>query len=240
MASLTRGKFLADAPSTIKSHCNNCGGQRKHVVLHQEKTSWDEDLGHGHWMWGSDTYFLVRCAGCDNIHLRHESTFSENSDEDNPNITYYPPAVSRRKPEWMSGIMWYFGTKSQMAIADLMEEVYTALQNDSRRLAVMGIRAVLEVVMIDKIEDQGSIGKNVTAFLEAGYVPPVSHDVFRSTLIEAGHAAMHRNYKPDKEHVDVLLDLTEGLLASIYVHPVSAAKVNRRIPKRLPPTPKEK
>src|SRR5690606_7633566 len=105
-------------------------------------------------------------------------------------------------------------------------------QNDSRRLAVMGIRAALEVVMIDKVDDQGTIGKNVAAFLKAGYVPPVSHDLFRSTLIEAGHAAMHRSYQPTQEHLEVLLDLTESLIATIYVHPNSAAKVQAKLPKR--------
>ena len=90
----------------------------------------------------------------------------------------------------------------------------------------------LEVVMIDKIEDQGTIGKNVTAFLEAGFVPKLSQEVFRSTLIEAGHAAMHRSYEPTKEHLEVLLDLTEWLIASIYVHPASAARVTATIPKR--------
>lgn len=101
----------------------------------------------------------------------------------------------------------------------------------------MGIRAALEIVMIDKVADHETIGKNVSKFLEAGFVPKASHQLFEDTMIEAGHAAMHRSYEPTKEHLEVLMDLTEWLIASIYVHPSAAAKVKEKIPQRKsPPT----
>src|SRR5208283_841274 len=40
-------------------------------------------------------------------------------------------------------------------ICNIMKEVYIALQNNSRRLCAMGIRATLEHTMIDKIGDHG-------------------------------------------------------------------------------------
>ena len=112
---------MANVPDTIQSHCNTCSGQRKHVVLHREATSWDEDLGHGNSIWGTDNYFLLRCGGCGNVHLRHESTFSEDHNDGDPTVRYYPPAISRRKPSWVSDINWYLGSPSQDAIARLMD-----------------------------------------------------------------------------------------------------------------------
>lgn len=48
---------------------------------------------------------------------------------------------------------------------------------------------------------------------------------------------MHRSYEPTKEHLEVLMDLTEWLIASIYVHPSAAANVKEKIPQRKsPPT----
>jgi hypothetical protein len=37
----------------------------------------------------------------------------------------------------------------------LLEEIYIATQNNLPRLAIMGIRALLEHIMIDKVTDQG-------------------------------------------------------------------------------------
>jgi hypothetical protein len=56
------------------------------------------------------------------------------------------------------------------SLIDLMEEIYTAVQAGSRRLSAMGIRALLETVMIQKVGDKGSFKANVDALLEAGYV----------------------------------------------------------------------
>lgn len=219
-----------EAKATIKSHCNRCGGPTNHWVLHKETTTWDEDMGYGNQIWGSDAYSLVMCAGCDSVHLRHESTFSEHDSSD---VFYYPPAVSRRTPDWMRDIGWAFGTDERQIVGGILKEVYTALQNDLPRLAIMGIRAALERTMIDKIGDRGTIGANVKAFIEAGHVPLSAQDLFRNTMIEAGHAAMHRGYVPSKEQMSVLLDLTEWLIVSIYVHPDQAAKVAAGIPKRI-------
>ena len=223
---------MAEAGETIRSNCNKCGGPKNHTVLHRENTSWDEDLGHGNSIWGTDTYLLVKCGGCDDVHLRHESSFSEDHNDGEPTVIHYPPALSRQMPEWIGGLGWVVGSSTRSTIASFLREIYAALQNDSRRLAAMGIRAVLELVMIDKVTDHGAIGKNVTEFLAAGYVPVVSHDLFKDTMIEAGHAAMHRSYQPTKEHLEVLMDLTEWLIVSIYVHPARAAKVKANIPQR--------
>ncbi|HEV2900666.1 MAG TPA: hypothetical protein VGX71_23060, partial [Pseudaminobacter sp.] len=68
--------------------------------------------------------------------------------------------------------------------------------------------------------------------LAAGYVPPKSHQLFRQTLIEGGHAAMHRGWKPSTHELETMMDLAEWLVASIYVHPQQAASVQANIPLR--------
>jgi hypothetical protein len=82
----------------------------------------------------------------------------------------------------------------------------------------MGIRALLESVMVEQGGDSGQIGKNVDKFLAEGHVASRNHETFRFQLIEAGHAAMHRGYVPSKEDIGVLLSITESLIESIYVH----------------------
>jgi hypothetical protein len=218
-------------PKSVKAHCNLCVRLTNHLVLHKDRTTWDDGDAQ-HPISGGDEYLLIRCAGCDTVHLQHDSWFSEDWDEDGPTVTtvYYPPAVSRRRPSWLKdpeGPFYFGGTE----IEKLLEEIYSALQNDSRRLAAMGIRALLELVMIEQVGDSGQIGKNVDRFLEQGFVSNKNQQMFRFQLIEAGHAAMHRQYVPEKSDIEVLMQITESLIETIYVHPAKAKRLGK-IPAR--------
>lgn len=92
---------------------------------------------------------------------------------------------------------------------DLLWEVYGATRNDLPRLAMMGIRALLEQVMIIKIGDKGTFSANLSAFYEAGYVSWVQFEAI-NRILDAGHAAMHRGYVPKEEHLNTALDVIEG------------------------------
>jgi hypothetical protein len=57
-------------------------------------------------------------------------------------------------------------------------------------------------------------------------------------ILEAGHAAIYRFFKPDENELSTALDIIEGIFAAIYVYGEAAAKVADRIPSR-PPRPKK-
>ncbi|HEY3910357.1 MAG TPA: DUF4145 domain-containing protein [Stellaceae bacterium] len=218
-------------------HCNTCGRANNHIILHQESTKWTDYAGlerEEYEISGGCTYKMLKCLGCDDVHFRTLSWFSEDTNAYGaPNIqkNRYPPAISRRRPPWTTGHL------QLMLPADIhhfLEEIYISLQDNSLRLTVLGIRALLEQIMVEKVGDHQTLGQNVDAFLQAGYVAPQSHEIFRKSLIEAGNAAMHRGYNPLSDDVDTLLDVTESLVASIYVHPKRAAEVRKKIPQRTP------
>ncbi|SHL40034.1 hypothetical protein SAMN05216428_102280 [Nitrosospira sp. Nsp11] len=81
-----------------KAHCNTCGGDRNHDVLHTEQTSWHDDEQE---IYGSDRYETLKCCGCEGIKLRHISHFFE---YDEPKVYYFPPAIFRQIPEWFTGL----------------------------------------------------------------------------------------------------------------------------------------
>jgi len=150
------------------------------------------------------------------------------------NVVYYPPAISRKEPEWLDSADGPFFLEFDSTIRKLLKEIYTALHNDSRALAVMGICALIEHIMIEQVGDQGGVGSNVDRFIAGGYIAPKSEALFREHLIESGHAAMHRAYFPKPSDISALLDITESLIETIYVHPHrakgardSAAKAER-------------
>jgi len=84
--------------------------------------------------------------------------------------------------------------------------------------------------MIEKVGDSGSIGTNVKNFIAEGYIAQKNEGTFR-LQVEAGHAGMHRNYVPTKEELDVLLNITESLIETVYVNP-HQAKTLKEIPPR--------
>src|SRR5512133_1381024 len=91
----------------IEAHCNRCLGDRNHFVVHAHQEKWSKDLGDETFISGEDRFELLKCAGCGDVRLRHTNWFSEQADEQGkpiPAVTYYPPALIRREPSWLSSV----------------------------------------------------------------------------------------------------------------------------------------
>jgi hypothetical protein len=63
------------------------------------------------------------------------------------------------------------------------------------------------------------------------FVSTKNEQMFRFQLIEAGHAAMHRQYVPERADIEILMQITESLIETIYVHPAKARRLGK-IPAR--------
>ena len=227
---------------TIQAHCNKCGGERKHDVLHHETISWkienEVETDNGEFvdcgMNGGTEYDMIRCCGCETIALREDKWHSESTDyrgRPDHDIQYYPPAVFRPEPHWLRE----FGKMcpGNLFIEELLKEIYVALHNNLRRLATMGIRALLEHVMIAKVGDKRTFQKNVQAFLDAGFISPTQRSLLDAVL-EAGHATMHRAYEPTKDVLVTLMDIAEATIESAYLHEQRVQQLQGRIPPRKP------
>ena len=151
---------------------------------------------------------------------------------------YYPPPVSRKPPDWLK--KWLAEAqsdegqtgKTQRFMSGVLQEVYEALHGGQARLATMGIRALLEQLMISKIGDQGTFSKNLDAFEKRGYISLVQRDAM-SEILDAGSAVMHRRHTPSLEELNTALDVAEGVFAAINIHGDAAARVGNRVPKRI-------
>jgi len=176
---------------------------------------------------------MIKCCGCENVALRHQSWFSEDTDiQGRPIIktNYYPPATYRQEPKWLLELFWVLPIDNNF-VGDLLKEIYVSLRNDSSRLAVMGVRALLEQVMVDKVGDQGSFKKNLDEFETKGFISKSQRAVLEPVL-DAGHAAIHRAFNPSKEDLVSLIDITENVIESIYVNAKRAKEIQKKVPKR--------
>src|SRR5210317_585917 len=146
---------------TIWVHCNLCSGKKNHEILYHKEISWSDDIADNFSINGSNIYDVLTCCGCDSVLFRKQSWDSEYCDPKTgkPEIytTYYPPPTFRKFPRWQNDFSPFGETNEN--IWDLIREIYIALQNDALRVAVMGIRALLETIMIEKVGDQGTFPK---------------------------------------------------------------------------------
>jgi hypothetical protein len=211
-----------------RSYCNKCSDETWHDVLWiktNERTS-EEDA-----FWAKQHHLVLQCRGCDQISFKVIEWDSEDLEPDgtpSARVESYPPKTFRRPPHWQ-GELLLDAFLDDSHFLNLLDEIYVALQNDCARLAVMGIRALLEAIMVDKCQDQGSFAKNLDAFQNQGYISPIQGRTIEP-VIEAGHAVIHRSFKPKHEQALTALDITESIIESIYV--ASKEAKNLKVPSR--------
>ena len=204
-----------------KAHCNTCGGERNHDLLHSENTSWQDDDVH---ISGSDRYETLKCCGCENVKLRHTSWFSGEDET----INYFPASIFRRNPVWFN-LLWQELSSDDEFVEQLLKEIYVALQHNLPSLAAMGVRSLLEKVMISKTGDLGTFAQYIAKFEDNGYVSRIQRERLEA-ILDAGHAAIHRTYKPSKKDVITLVDLTEHIIETVYLHEAKVVDLKKRVP----------
>ncbi len=150
------------------------------------------------------TYTMLECRGCENVTLRRTYVFSEwNAGE--AQIEYFPPHLFRKKPDWADEL-----PKDEQSV---LTEVYAALASDSRRLALMGDRTLVDLFIVRKIGDQGTFVEKLKKLEQAGFLSAKNSELLGAAL-NAGHAAAHRAYLPQREQLWTVMDIVENLLQS--------------------------
>jgi len=211
----------------VQAPCSSCVRKTKHEVLFETSQQDEETL---------DTYVMMSCGGCSTISMGHQQRWIQDGSVDH---RYYPSPVSRKMPSWM--FLWSIGLgrgKGDAAIGAVLMEVFQAVDGGQYRLAAMGIRALLEQVMIQKVGDLQTFDLKLDEFQKQGYISAIQRDAMRATL-DVGDAAMHRGFVPTEQDLTLALDIVEGILAPIYDHRSEAEKMADRVPPRMPRPPKK-
>jgi uncharacterized protein DUF4145 len=202
-----------------KSHCNTCARTNNHTVLVVKNIyggTYDEGYGDIGW---TNSYELLECNGCESISFRHTYWFEPTDERD---VTIYPPPTRRHPPLWQINL--------PSDVQQLLREVYSALAAESRSLAMMGARALVDMVLLKNVGDLGSFAEKLAAAEKAGLIGRKNRDIL-ATALDAGSAAAHRGYRASSFDVGAVMDIVENLLQAIY-HLGSLADV---LKKNTPP-----
>jgi hypothetical protein len=214
-----------NAMKKIQAPCSSCVRETAHDVLFETERRDEETL---------DTYALISCCGCAAVSMAHRKTFDGTVLYDE----YYPSPVSRKSPDWL--VLLGIGpppNPKEFEISVLATEIYQAVAGGQYWLAAMGIRALLEQVMILKVGDLRTFEQKLDEFQKQGFVSFLQRDALRNTL-EIGDAAVHRGFRPTEKELKVALDIVEGVLAPIFGHREEAERLADRVPPRKRPPPR--
>lgn len=213
-----------DANSIELLHCNKCRQKTKHQLLHGVTKAGSEDLGDGYLIQWHSVYELFECCGCGEVVLRQTYTNSELNDNQS---WYYPPRVSRHKPNWIDN------DEIPLDIQRVMTEVYRCLDADTRSLPMMGLRTVLDLLIVEQVDDSGTFEQKLARLQDKGVISERNRKVLEAAL-DAGHAAAHRAWAPKLAHVHSVLDIVENVLQSVYLLDDLAAEIKESTPQRKP------
>ena len=203
---------MSEQKNNVQAPCSECLRSTTHEVLFEK-----------------GTYAMIECRGCGSISMAHEMHWDGRIDR-----YFYPSPVSRKWPKWAAWLAAGVSTPdSEKQIGALLWEVYAAVDGGQHRLAAMGIRALLEQVMILKVGDLQTFNQKLDAFQAKGYISSRQRDAMRATL-DVGDAAMHRAHRPSEPDLKLALDIVEGVLAPIFAYKELAEKLAENVPPRSP------
>ena len=203
----------------VTSPCNRCGHPTKHLVVavrHFEAWFGEEEGERGLPPPPSLAYeyTMLECGGCQSISLRVDEILDGTLFSTN----FYPPRVGRYKPAWSRDL--------PIQLQSMLTEIYAALADDSRKLAVMGARAILDIVMTEKVGRLGTFQSRLQALEAKGFIGRANREILWAAL-EARSTAAHRPYAPTSEIVNEIMDIIENLLQAVYIFPESLKKIKR-------------
>lgn len=211
----------------IQAPCNDCGRKTDHEVLKTYAKSFcDDDEGIE---WRKTSYRMIECRGCHFISLERTVTSFEDQQGDAPQTEYFPPPISRRVPSWI-GELW-MNVPIELHLPDLLNEIYSALHANNRRLATMGARTLLDIAIVDSVGDVGTFPKKLESLQLKGLVGKNQRE-FLEAALEAGNAAAHRGHCPTAQQLNNVMDIVENILHQIYVLPNAAKELKKSTPPR--------
>jgi hypothetical protein len=126
-------------------------------------------------------------------------------------------------PEWYG-----FLNNTQRA---LIWEINTAISIELEALPTIGLRTLLETIIVEKVGDEGGFRAKVERFQKGGYVTSKSAEAL-SHVLDAGNASAHRAYFPNKEDLVICVEVVKHLMHGIYILHPQVERVAENTPKR--------
>lgn len=135
----------------------------------------------------------------------------ERKENSNSGNGFFTVAESAEYPAWFSEL--------DDVKKALIGEIDIAIRNALSALPTIGLRTLLERVMVEHIGEDGGFAEKLKRFEENGYVTALHADSLRKVL-DVGHASVHRAYFPNEADVRTCVEVVKHLMHGLYaLHP---------------------
>ena len=237
----------------IQALCWNCkhDTSQERLILKtypriQEAFSKNENGYHQNSIWivFIDVYQFCECKKCQAPNLHKDEYWTKTDEGAHPTgeaqklITqikengfcneYDYKRLSFPKIQILESYRWSFNLPEEDML--LFWEVLSAWENNLYVLALSGIRTMIDRYMVKKVGDIGNFQNKLENLLKQGHVNKTQYELL-SIAIEAGNAAAHRGFRPDKQMLNDLLKIVEDIIALEY-KTLNFGEYKAKIPQR--------
>lgn len=197
-----------DGTNDIFVYCNRCHADTNHGEHgHCKKTDRVIDDASQTEVQFAETYVLLQCQVCGQARLR---LVEWNSENDASPAQFFPPPSRRRPPTWLEDL--------NEPLRSLLKEVYLALDAGLNAIALMGVRAILDVWVSSQTTTINNFKRKLQSLKSSSILSRRQVEVLE-TLFDAGSAAAHRGYTPTLPDVIAATEAVENLLHQQLLQP---------------------
>jgi hypothetical protein len=209
---------------TVQCLCASCGQPNNcHRVLHQVVRSFSE--GPGEPEVEKEYHRFVECMGCGSLkYVRSNKIDNFDWCQEEFGVQVYPDGSEGRATR-SRGIDLH-----EVRLPDKVERMYVetlrAYEADLKTLAAGGLRATMEAICLDKGVTARTLEKKIDELRELMFLTPAQAELAHEERY-LGNAALHELEMPSAQSIEDGLGIVEGLISTIYVLPVKAARLRK-------------
>lgn len=196
----------------IKVLCERCQLETNHEVLcsknRYEVAEGDDSI------WETETFMIVKCRGCDNIHMVRKYVFSEDEIE-YPDGGYGPEEHIDVYPVPKIGFN-RLNNKYEIPtpLRNIYEQTCNSIAVHDYILAGIGLRAIVEAICLME-HIKGKLNKQITTLAKNGIIS--KNDVEKLHAIRfLGNDAAHKIESPTKRQIEIAIKIIENMLDNKY------------------------
>jgi hypothetical protein len=213
--------------------CNHCKRETSHWPISSGQVR-EKPIKRKGSEYSYQTYEVMECRDCKSLTLCIDTRINPgpmSGDSYIHKTDFYPPRLTRERPNWLK--------KINPHLKKLLEETYQALDSSLLCVASIGIRTVLDRMILDKVGDVGSFKNKLNALEEKRIVDAEEKEMLLA-VIDAGSASVHRGFNPTKKIITQMTDIMEKVLYRIYIEPKEKTLLLKKVGSIRKQTPRRK
>lgn len=197
-----------------KYFCRTCKGLRNHKEIHQEKTRGGDNDDYFQWI---RNFSIIQCLGCETIsflEIYGDTEMIKHNEDGEPDYYFDKsiyPSFLEKSDELENQ---YFIPKS---IRIIYKETISAFKANSYILTAGGLRAIIEAICNHLKIKKGNLADRIDLLHNKGHLT-LSESKRLHSIRFLGNDALHEIEKPKKEHLYILLDIINHLLANLFIN----------------------